>query len=300
MERVASFSHQRQLIAQAMSVQTKVATAQVEVASGQKATDYKGVASNTRLLVTLEGELERAERYIDNGNVVSARVETSYDAVSQIVNIATDARVWLSEGLSSTGNVATFNQQAQSSLEEIASLLNTQQDGRYLFGGDQTDQPPIDLSAYPPATTPSTADVSYYQGDGEIASYQASPDLTIDYGVTADSDGFEKLMRAMNLAANANSDPVDTAALEEAYDLTTEALDDLLVEQTNLSLAADKVERAIDTNLDYQLYSQALIEDLKNVDIAEASAKLSSYEAQLEASYSVLNILNRMSLVDYL
>ena len=27
----------------------------------------------------------------------------------------------------------------------------------------------------------------------------------------------------------------------------------------NLSLAADKVERAIDTNLDYQLYSQALM-----------------------------------------
>ncbi len=300
MERVASFSHQRQMISQALAVQSKVATAQIETATGLKSTDYKGIADDTRKLVTLEGELERAQQYIDNGEVVAGRIDTMYGAVSQIVDIASDARAWLSEGLSDSGSVTSFNQQGQAALEEIAALLNTQQDGRYLFGGSQTAQPPVDLSSYPPATSPSAADYSYYQGDNQTAAYQATPDMTVDYGVGGNSPGFEKLMRAMNLAANAATNPVDNAALQEAYDLTTEALDDLLVVQTELSLAADRTEGAIDANLDFQLYSQAVIEDLKNVDVAAASAELSSYEAQLEAAYSVINTLNRLSLVKYL
>lgn len=300
MERVASFSHQRQMISQALAVQSKVATAQIETATGLKSTDYKGIADDTRKLVTLEGELERAQQYIDNGEVVAGRIDTMYGAVSQIVDIASDARAWLSEALSDSGSVTSFNQQGQAALEEVAALLNTQQDGRYLFGGSQTAQPPVDLASYPPATSPSVADYSYYQGDNQTAAYQATPDMAVDYGVAGNSPGFEKLMRAMSLAANAATNPVDSAALQEAYDLTTEALDDLLVEQTELSLAADRTEGAIDANLDFQLYSQAVIEDLKNVDVAAASAELSSYEAQLEAAYSVINTLNRLSLVKYL
>lgn len=300
MERVASFSHQRQLISQALSVQSKLATTQVQTATGLKSTDYKGVANDSRMLVTLEGELERAERYIDNGEVVAGRVDTMYDSVSQVIEIATDARVWLGESLSATGNVTNFNQQGQAALEEVASLLNVQQDGRYLFGGAQTERAPVDLSAYPPATSPSSPDMSYYQGDSQVAIYQASPDLVIDYGITADRSGFEKMLRAMSIAANASDSPVDRAALEEAYDLTSAALDDLLVEQTKLSLSADKIDRAIDANLDYQLYSQAVIEDLKHVDVAAVSAELSAYEAQLEAAYSVINVLSRLSLVNYL
>ena len=113
MERVASFSHQRQLISQALSVQAKVATAQVQVSSGLESSDYKGVATNTRMLVTLESELEHAQRYIDNGEIVNARIETSYSAVSQIIDIASDARVWLSESLSGSGGVTSFNQQGR-------------------------------------------------------------------------------------------------------------------------------------------------------------------------------------------
>jgi len=104
----------------------------------------------------------------------------------------------------------------------------------------------------------------------------------------------------MSLAANASADPLDEDALTEAYDLATSALDAILVVQTELSLAADKVEQAIDSNLDYPLYSQAVLEDLKYVDVAAATAELSTYEAQLEAAYNVLNTLSKLSLTNYL
>lgn len=300
MDRISSFSHQRQLISQALQVQNKVATAQVQVASGLKSSDYKGVASETRLMVTLEGELQKAQNYIDNGEIVAGRVETLYSAASQIAEIASDARTWLAEAISGSNDVTTYNQQAAAAMEEVANLLNTQQGGRYLFGGSLTEQAPVDLSSYPAQTSPSSTDISYYLGDGTVASYQASPNLAIDYGVTADNAGFEKLLRAMSLAANAATDPVDKTALEEAYDLVTEALDDVMLVQTELSLAADKTEQSIDSNLDFQLYSQAVIEDLKYVDVAAATAEMSTYEAQLEAAYNVINTLSRLSLVNYL
>jgi len=300
MDRISSFSHQRQLISQALQVQNKVAAKQTQVASGLESTDYKGVAAETRLMVTLESELQRAQNYIDNGEIVAARIETMYSAVSQVVEVASDARTWLNEALSGSTDVTAFNAQAQAALDEIVNLLNTQQGGRYLFGGTLTETAPVSLDSYPAQTSPSTANVAYYLGDGETAAYQASPDLTIGYGVSADSSGFEKLIRAMSLAANASSDPVDKDALTEAYDLATEALDEILVVQTELSLAADKVEQAIDSNLDFQLYSQAVLEDLKYVDVAAATAELSTYETQLEAAYNVLSTLSKLSLTDYL
>jgi flagellar hook-associated protein 3 FlgL len=300
MDRISSFSHQRQLISQALQVQNKVAAKQTQVASGLESTDYKGVAAETRLMVTLESELQQAQNYIDNGEIVTARIETMYSAVSQVAEIASDARTWLNEAISGSDAVTSFNAQAEAALEEIVNLLNTQHGGRYLFGGTLTEEAPVDLSSYPAQTSPSTADASFYLGDGETASYRASPGLTIDYGVSADSSGFEKLIRAMSLAANASADPLDEDALTEAYNLATEALDEILVVQTELSLAADKVEQAIDSNLDYQLYSQAVLEDLKYVDVAAATAELSTYETQLEAAYNVLSTLSKLSLTNYL
>ncbi|HET6157062.1 MAG TPA: flagellin [Dongiaceae bacterium] len=301
MERISTFSQHRQLIAQALDVQRKAATQQTQIATGKKSVTYEGVAQNARTIVNLESDLKRADRYVTNGTIVNARVETMYSAVSQLGDLATDIQTWLSGVTSGAGDeVAGVNDQAQAYLEEVAALLNTQQAGRYLFSGSRTDTAPVNLDALTATPSSSTADTAYYTGDGQIASFDAGPDLTTSYGVTADSTGFEQLIRALNIARTASEDPADTVALTAAYQLAGAANDDISVTRTQLSDTSQSIERAVDSHVDFQLYVESLVDDLQNIDVAEITAELSATEAQLEASYNVLTMLQKINLLDYL
>jgi len=291
MERISTFSHHRQLIAQALEVQRKVATQQTQIATGKVSTTYEGVADNARSIVNLESELKRADRYVTNGTIVNARVEAMYSAVSQLGELATDIQTWLSSVMSgATDELAGINDQAQMYLEEVASLLNTKQAGSYLFSGSRIDTAPVDLGALSSMPSSSAADTSYYTGDDKIASYEAAPDLTITYGVTADDAGFEQLIRALNIVRTASENPADTAALTAAYQLAGAANDDIAVTRTGLSETSQSIERALDSNVDFQLYVESLVDDLQNIDVAEITAQLSAAEAQLEASFNVLSL----------
>jgi flagellar hook-associated protein 3 FlgL len=301
MERISTFAHHRQLIAQTLEVQRKVAVQQTQIATGKQSTTYEGVAANTRAIVNLESELKRADRYVTNGTIVNARVEAMYSAVSQLGELATDIQTWLSGTMSGTTDEATgINDQAQAYLEEVAALLNTKQAGSYLFAGSRSDTAPIDLSALSGTPSDTVADTGYYTGDAKIASFDAEPELTISYGVTADAAGFEQLIRALNIVRTASENPVDSAALTSAYQLAGTANDDIAVTRTRLSDTSQSIERALDSNVDFQLYVESLVDNLQSVDVAEITAELSAAEAQLEASYNVLSMLQKINLLDYL
>ena len=110
-------------------------------------------------------------------------------------------------------------------MNELASLLNTQYDGRYLFAGSRTETAPVDMSAYSNTTSATTADTSYYQGNDELASAKVSTSQSITYGVTADNTAFEQAMRAFSMITNATSSPADSTTLSSALNLATSALD---------------------------------------------------------------------------
>jgi flagellar hook-associated protein 3 FlgL len=182
----------------------------------------------------------------------------------------------------------------------MSSLLNTQYDGSYLFGGARTDAAPVDVSsaAYAAATSPSTADTSYYQGDSAIASVRVSDSQTVAYGVTADNTAFEQVMRAMNLVAN--NSPLSTNTLNEALGLATSSVDALGVVQTRISNASASIEKASASQTEYQSYAQTLGSSLTGVDVAAVTASLATYQAQLTASYSAIAKVQSLSLASYL
>ena len=113
-----------------------------------------------------------------------------------------------------------------------------------MFSGARTTSAPVDIGSvtYAAATSPSTADTSYYQGDDEAASVRVSDSQTASYGVTANNTAFEQALRAMNLVAN--NSPLSTDTLNEALDLAASAVDAVEVVQGKISNASSSVERA--------------------------------------------------------
>lgn len=300
MDRISTFNQQRQFITQTLEVQKRYAVEQTQESTSVKSLTYDGLGADSRTIISLESDVKLADQYVSSGTIVSTRVQSAYSAVTSISDITTQARAWLSALVSgATDDISGANVQAQAYLDQVGSLLNTKVDGYYVFAGTVSNAAPVDLSAYVAADA-TTVDTSYYNGAQSFASYEAAPGLTIEYGARADSSGFEKLLRALSLAANASENPADLDTMQDAYDLLDSAIDDISVEQSRLSGIANSVDDAMDRNVDFQLYAESLVDDLKNVDVAEITAKLAATELQLESSYAVLKTLQSINLLDYL
>lgn len=299
--RVATFGISDQMIASALRTQSTMANQQIQQASGLVSADFGGLGSATQQVLNLQVSATRSQSYIDAATLTNSKIQVMYSAVNSIADLATQFRALLTSATSaSSTGAASVTESARNMLEQTASVLNTQYNGRYLFGGSETKTAPVDVSStsYPAATSPSSADSSYYQGNSQLASVRVSDSQTVSYGVSADNTAFEKLMRAMNLAAS--NSPLSTDTLNEALDLAVDAIDGLGLVQTRISNASTSIENASAYQTEYLSHVQTLGSDLTSVDVAAVTAKLATYQAQLTASYSAIAKVQSLNLASYL
>lgn len=298
-DRIATFSQSQKLIDSNMRIQSKYATTQTQVSSGLKSDSYQGIAKETASLLNFENQYQKMVSRSENAQTALDRTESMYSAVSSMIDIGQSFLSDLSAAISGTGYESSDLQTvAEQGMEQIASLLNTQMAGRYLFSGSATQTAAVDLSSYTGVTSvPSSADTSYYAGNDYVQSVELDDGFSLNYGVTADNEAFESLLRAYSLAATY---PNDETALLEAYDLLNTALDDLASLNANISQDSQTLDQVIDDHLSELNLLDTMISDLKEVDLAEVSVKLQELETQLEASYSVTTTLLNLKLSDYL
>ncbi len=299
--RVATFSLQSSMLDASMRIQSRMAEKELQSASGLQSETYSGLnaASTTRVL-NLQSALSKSQTLTDSLAIAGDRVETMYGAIGDMIDQLTNMRSILSASSTETGSEDQLNSTAQGVLDDLEQLLNTKYDGRYLFGGAVTTSAPADLSAMTTPTIPSTVDDSYYNGTDDLASVRLGSDQTLEYGVTANNQAIEKAIRAVMIAATMSTDPVNSDALTEAYDLATTAIEGLTALQATLSLGADRIETAEYREESLQVTLTNSITDLTQVDVAAVTAELQTYETQLQASYSALATIFETSLADYL
>ncbi|MCP1750454.1 flagellin [Bradyrhizobium elkanii] len=300
MMRVATFPQSDQMISNALRVQAVMANEQVQESSGLQSEDFGGYGSGAGRVINLQVSVTRAQSYIDASQLADNKVQVMYSAVGSVTDIITQLRTQLSAATtgSSTATASVINY-AQQAMAQMQGLLNTQYDGEYVFSGARTDTAPADLSSFDTGTgSLTTSDTSYYKGDSEIASVCVSDSQSISYGVTADNPAFEQVMRLLKYVGN--SATLSSSDITKALDLASNALDATSTVQAKLSAAASQIETASTNQSDYQNFAKTLSTDLTSVDVAAVTAQLSTYQAQLTASYSAISKIQSMNLASYL
>ena len=172
----------------------------------------------------------------------------------------------------------------------------------------------------------SMSTMSYYTGGDLNLTRRVSENQSITLDITANDSGFEKIIRALGLVAQANivdtTNPADAVGLidvskaqnimQDAMSLIYSGIDDsgeTTRTSTNSSiysitakLSANHVLlNSVDENLNMVKNNLVdSIDSLKNVDKTEAATKAILAQTNLEASYSVLQNALNMSLLNYL
>ena len=303
-DRVSSAAQHELIMSNIRTLQSRVNTSMIQASSGKVAAQYSGIAPDAKRLVGLEATHAQLTQYTANNLIVDQRLQSMETNTGQILDIASQLKSLLVQA-GSTGNAQNMGLDinAQTLLDQVGALLNVQLDGRYLFAGSATDTAPVDLTALaaPPATYPSTADTSYYQGDSVTLSTKAGPELDINYGIRADEGGFEKLIRALKLVSTAVLSPnPDTTRLNEALDVVNQAIQDIPRITARIGAARAGLDTANAAHDEALLYAEQNISDISNVDVTEAITRLSADQTNLQASYATIAQLSNLSLLDFL
>ncbi|MBI1326394.1 MAG: hypothetical protein GC136_02005 [Alphaproteobacteria bacterium] len=297
--RIATFPFQATLISENARIQQNLAKTQLQISSGLRSDNYKGIGSSSQLLLSYETQYSKLKSYTDNINVGISRLESMFSVLGNMNGTIQQFLGGLSAAMSGLSSTADLQALAQIGQEAVVSLLNSNIGGRYLFGGSIINHPPVDLTdpGYIAQTPPSVADTTYYQGDNIVESIQLDDNFVVSYGIQADNTAFEQILRGYNLILN---NPGSVVAMQEAFGLINAGVDLVATLQNNVSNAANLIEDQQGENLADLNTIENLVSQLKDTDLSVASVLMAEYETQLEASYSTMTRSLRLNLHDFL
>lgn len=210
--RVATFTNHTLLSDLAIRNASRVTDLQNQASSGYKSRDYAGIADSAQRLLNLEGEYTRTEQYLRNTTQGKLRLQSMETAVDSMMTIATQIKTLLIQASSAQqANDVNVRDEASQALEQIANLLNTNLDGRYLFAGGRSEEPAVNIDkifapdnylSNPDTSLTSTttlASLGVTTGQLQIVSTDVdgnSVTTTVNYNAAADDIG--DIMDAIN------------------------------------------------------------------------------------------------------
>lgn len=117
-----------------------------QIGTGLKAPVYSGLGTDAVRSLDIRSKLSEIETYQSNIAQVRTRTGVMDTAMVQISEIARNLQkemIRLDD--SSNSNPEVVTDMARQALRDIGQLLNTQVDGRYLFGGSSSTTPPVNM-----------------------------------------------------------------------------------------------------------------------------------------------------------
>ncbi|HWE75316.1 MAG TPA: hypothetical protein VG328_19305 [Stellaceae bacterium] len=303
--RVSTIQQQNQMLQYLSHLQTQGQTLENQISSGQKSQTYAGISSQAGQVINLEATQSLQQGYMNTIDTVNTRLQTMGLAMQNISAIATSFQNTLANSAFAP-NGASVQQTAQQLLTELGSYMNTQDGSRYVFSGNQTSTPTFDPTNLPnPGSLTTNVAANYYGGDNGIASATVDNNVNMQYGVTGNNPALEQIVRVLNFFANdstplSQSNATDVANVNQAQQMlanAAQAVQQLVAtngeEQGDLSQLKKAHQNALSL-------AQTSLNGIEQVDTATAITQLNTLQTQLQASYQTINILQSLSLANYM
>lgn len=128
---------------QLLRAQSELPKAQKEASTGRVADVGLALGARTGQSVSLARDLERLRGIIDTNGLVSARLKSTQNSLTQISGIAQNFLSTLTTSVSGDASPELTLTDAKGTIEAITAILNTSYNGEHLFAGINTDVQPI-------------------------------------------------------------------------------------------------------------------------------------------------------------
>lgn len=270
--------------------------AQWQVSTGKRLRQPSTDPAAAQRSVVERSELANVDSYQRAGSATATRLATLDQTLGDLVEQITRAQVAASSGRPDTANPTT-RAAAAAALRGIrasmASDINTQVEGVYLFGGSITDRPPYVASGTGWS----------YQGDAN----QVSTEVDTGRRVTMTLDGqtilrgteSTDLLTTMDTLAtaveNGNTTAIDAGieTLQRAFQRVSRALSLVGTDQVSVDDSSKHLQAL-------HLAGEKRVSELEDTNLAEAITRMSRAQTAYNAALGAVGTAGRNSLLNYL
>ncbi len=131
------------------NMQSRMDNLQQQLATGERYSRLSELGSERIYDMTIRARQGKLEAYQSNIQTVDLRLDFLNNVVSRLDEIEADARSTAMTGGSGEGGtgIVTAQSLANARLDEVMTILRTDLNGRFLFGGTTTDSPPVEQAS---------------------------------------------------------------------------------------------------------------------------------------------------------
>jgi flagellar hook-associated protein 3 FlgL len=279
-------------------IQQRTYDLQTQISSGKKSQTYTGIYQDASRLVGLQATSARTDQYMTTITQTSTRMNTMETQMNSMLDNAISFKTALITGLNNgNANFSALGQQADQLLKQTVNILNTKDGDSYIFAGTRTTTAPVDLTKFVNAPTILTPDTDYYQGDNNVLTAKIDTGFNVDYGLKASDSTFEKYIRGLRIV---QANPADPAKLRDGMSLIDAAIAGLNQNISVVGAQSKTLDDVKNRHTDNKTVLATTISAIEDTDVLQATSQLSSQETLLNAAYSTIGRIGRMSLVQYL
>lgn len=283
------------------TVEQNLNTMETQLSSGSASQDFAGLGgANATQFLSMQNQMAKVDNYTTNNNLATANLNTTSSVLGTIITSATSLQSLISSQQTGVALTPTqFLASLQSAWQTISGQLNTSLGGNYIFGGTNTNTPPVNTTALPTLKVSGVPDSSYYQGSTQNMTLQASDTTQITYGVRADSTAIQQIMAGLAMAnqGGATSSKTD---LQTAYSLVQQGIQGVIAAKSTVDSNTVQVGDVNTQLSSFKLYYQGISNNIGNTDIVSVTSQVSVDQGILQAAFSAFAKINALSLVSYL
>ena len=306
------------LLGHSSDIRRQLTQANQQTATGRIAETYGGLGTGAGVSFDLRPQIAHQATWQANIDSASVRLEVTQLALKEISQITSGmyAKVNALNGLSPSeaDSVATL---ARSGLERVAQLLNSKVGDVYVFAGQDTGTAPIpdtspavlttallasDTAAPPFSSTIGTAPPTLEVGEGERVGVGLIANRNTLATSAAPSTGsyMRDIMRGLATLTTLTNGPALMATAADTRTRLSGAMSALALETGTLGdvQAGLMTRKAQSTATVLALTSQ--VSKAEDVDMAAALTRVTSLQAQLQASYQIIAGMRDLTLSRYL
>lgn len=307
MERVATLMHSTAMLAELSRSQRNMFGAQTQVSTGKRINEFSDAPQDLGALLAARNADARTADFLASAKAIRTRLDLQDTHIDELASITAEMKQSVLDAVANSSG-AGLKAELEGVFSRMVSILNTQIDGKYIYGGTRQDVPPVTVASLSELVAlPATADA--FQNNAVAASGRVDNSQMIGFGQLADQLGgpaFDMLRQIMTFDAGP-SGPFNNDMTEPQAQFLTGLAPQLTAvsDGVNNLLAANGVayqaaNEAVERHSDARVTLATMISDIEDVDMAEAVTKLNNAQIALQASAKSYATVQGLSLLDYL
>ncbi|SDF86900.1 flagellar hook-associated protein 3 FlgL [Fontibacillus panacisegetis] len=294
--RVTGSMQNIQLLRNLRNINTSMTQGQQQLATGQRISKPSDDPVGLTYQMRYDTDLARSDEFLMNAQTGTEILKTMDSLMQQASDVLKRARtlgLQAANGTLDAQQRGTISAEIKQLKEQMVTIGNSTYNGRYLFNGQKTDQPPY-----------STATASSDKTDTGLFYLNVSPSVKVPVSITgeivfgqADStNNVFKVLDELSTALDTNT----VSGISSSVDKIDAAVDHMMISWAEVGARMNRFELMENRIASEQVSLQEQRSNVADVDFSEAIMNLKMKENVLQAALSTGARVMQTSLVDFI